>query len=395
VGTPKLFSIVCFSSQEWAAPLPTNRQQVMRRAAERGHDVLFVETGDFIGRHVVRLLLGPARSSLARRMFAGERVADGVTVRKAPNILPWGQRFELSNRVNGWMSRVVVGRATRALPAPRVTWLYDPRATWAIGRLGDLFAVYDCVDDYARQAAGRRNRALVAGADRRAAAAARLVFTTTPTLRDRHLAVNPSTHLVPNAADFRHFAPAANRARASASVSELPRPVLGFAGNITAAKVDLALLARLAEADPKRTILLAGPVDATLEPELRALARRANVVWTGTVPYDELPGIVAAFDVGLIPYAENDYTRNVFPLKLFEYLAAGKPVVATGLGQLVGLEPDVTTAHGLEDVESAVAAALTLRQTGDVERRQALAAANTWEIRTERLLSLITAEIGE
>ena len=71
------FSIVCLSSQEWAAALPTNRQQIMRRAANRGHEVLFVETGDFVGKHFWRLLLGPGRRSLALRLFRGEPVASG------------------------------------------------------------------------------------------------------------------------------------------------------------------------------------------------------------------------------------------------------------------------------------------------------------------------------
>lgn len=365
----------------------------MRRAAAGGHSVLFVETGEFLGRHLMRLLRGPGRLSVARRIVRGEPGAPGVTVRKALNVLPWGQRFALCNRVNGWMSRLVLRRASRRLPAPRVTWLYDPRGTWAIGGVGDAFGVYDCVDDYAEQASGRRNRALVAAADRNAAAAVRLVFTTTTALRDRHLPTNPSTHLVGNAADFEHFAPAVNRALAAPSVVGLQRPVLGFAGNITAVKVDLGLLGELADDDPTRTILLTGPAEAALAAQLDDLTRRANVVWTGPVAYDELPGIVAAFDVGLIPYAENAYTRNVFPLKLFEYLAAGKPVVATGLPELAGLEPDVVVAHGLDGVETAVAAALALTDERDVERRQKLAAANTWETRTERLLSLVGDEL--
>jgi glycosyltransferase involved in cell wall biosynthesis len=387
------FSIVCLSSQEWATPLPTNRQHIMRRAAARGHTVLFVETGDFLGRHLLRLVRGPQRLSLARRILHGERVLPGVTVRKALNVLPWGQRFALCNRVNGLVSRLVLRLPSRRLPPPRVAWLYDPRATWAIGGVGDVFGVYDCVDDYAAQASGARNRALVARADRNAAASAHLVFATTTALRDRHLPTNARTYLVGNAADFAHFEPAADRARAAPETTGLSRPVLGFAGNLTSAKLDLALIAALADEDSTWTILLAGPVDDTSAHALATLRRRANVVWTGPVPYGELPGIVAAFDVGLIPYAENEYTRNVFPLKVFEYLAAGKPVVATGLPALAGLEPDVVVARGLAEVLAAVEAALALTEVADIERRQALAASNTWETRTERLLSLISADL--
>jgi glycosyltransferase involved in cell wall biosynthesis len=388
------FSIICLSSQEWTTPLPTNRQQIMRRAARRGHSVLFVETGEFVGRHILRLRRRSERRSLLRRLIGGERVEPQITVRKVLNVLPWGQRFAICNRVNGWVSRHVVRAAGRTLPAPRVTWLYDPRATWAIRCVGDAFGVYDCVDDYAEQTFGVRNRALVATADRRAAEAARLVFTTSHALRDRHLETNSRTHLVPNAGDFVHFAKAADRRIAAPVVAALPRPVLGFAGNITKSKVDITLLAALADRDPARTILLAGPAQKSTAEDLGFLTRRENVVWIGPVEYPDLPTIIAAFDVGLIPYAENEYTRNVFPLKLYEYLAAGKPVVATGLPELGGFEPDVVLAKGVDDVELAIASALNLRNGVDVDRRQKLAAANTWEARTERLLLLTAAELA-
>jgi glycosyltransferase involved in cell wall biosynthesis len=102
---------------------------------------------------------------------------------------------------------------------------------------------------------------------------------------------------------------------------------------------------------------------------------------------------VAAFDVALIPYVANDYTRNCFPLKLYEYLAAGKPVVASGLPELAGMEPDVVLTTGLEEFVAAVESALRLREDGDRRRRVERAARNTWELRTERLLDLVASEL--
>lgn len=389
------FSIVCLSSQEWAAPLPTNRQQIMRRAAEQGHSVLFVETGEFIGRHLVRLIVRRERTSLVRRLTVGEQVAPRLTVRKGVNLLPWGQRYSFSDRANGWVTRHILGVAARRLPGPRVTWLYDPRATWAIGAVGDSFGVYDCVDDYAEQASRTRNRTLLAAADRRAASSVRLVFATTNALRNRHLSSNRKTFLVRNVGDFDHFAEAACRDLVAPELAALRRPVLGFIGNLTERKVDVSLLRALAERSRGSTILLAGPVDSAIADEIASLARRENVVCIGPVPYERAPQIVAAFDVGLIPYCENGYTRNVFPLKLYEYLAAGKPVVATGVPEIAGLEPDAVLVHGPDEVERAISMALSLTSKEDVERRQGLAAANTWETRTGQLLDLVAGELDE
>jgi glycosyltransferase involved in cell wall biosynthesis len=113
------------------------------------------------------------------------------------------------------------------------------------------------------------------------------------------------------------------------------------------------------------------------------------VRWLGHTPYEELPRRVAAFDVAVIPYLANAYTRSCFPLKLYEYLAAGKPVVASGLPELDGMAPDVVLADGVERFERAVEQALELRTDDDRGRRMALAAGNTWEGRAGRLLALV------
>ena len=117
----------------------------------------------------------------------------------------------------------------------------------------------------------------------------------------------------------------------------MARPVRGFAGNFLFGKVDFDLVDEVAGSLDEGSLVLAGPAD---DPEvaerLRATASQPNVVWIGGVEYDTLPSVVASFDVCLIPYLENDYTRSCFPLKLFEYLATGKPVVASGLPELTG-----------------------------------------------------------
>ncbi len=375
--------------------LPTNRQQIMRRAAARGHPVLFVETGGFIGKHLLGLLRGRQRGSLLRRFFVGEQPVPSVTVRKAFNVLPWGQRYSLCNRLNGALNVRLVRRAARALPAPRIAWLYDPTATWAIGSLHDHFAVYDCVDDYREQASGRRNRRLVGAGDATAARRSRLVFTTATPLYERHRVTNPHTHLVRNVGDYNHFAPAADPGLGRADLRALTHPVIGFAGNFLASKVDIGLVEELAERLAPSTLVLAGPAMAhEMRERVEALATRTNVLWLGPVPYSELPTVVATFDVCIIPYLENEYTRSCFPLKLFEYLAAGKPVVASGLPELRGLEPDVEVVAGTSSFVAAIKAASTISAKDDVERRRAIARANTWDARTSRLLELVSAAIG-
>ena len=393
-----LASIVCLSPQPWDVDLPTNRQQIMRRAAARGHDVLYVETGDFAGKHLWRWLRRRPGGRAARRLFRAEPVAPGIRVRNALNVLPWGHRLRLACAVNAGLTSRVVRRAVRRMSPPVVLWLYDPSCAGMIGRCGEIFAVYDCVDDHAAVAAyDPRVRSLVAAGDARAAREARLVFTTTSVLLERHRRANPATVLVRNVGDYEHFAPAADRALAAPDVASLPRPVIGFTGNLMTSKVDFALLDHLARARPAWTIALVGPVRPDAQRDVERLGTLSNVHVLGHRPYDDVPRYVAGFDVGLCPYTWTEVNRSCFPLKLFEYLAAGKPVVVSGtpdVGEL-RLEPDVVVADGHDAFLLAIEEALAPSAPQDVARRQRIAAANSWETRVGRLLELVSRELDE
>jgi glycosyltransferase involved in cell wall biosynthesis len=334
------------------------------------------------------------RRGTLRELLTTHQVAPGVLVTKAPTLAPWGHRLRLAARLNSALTALVVRRHVRRTVEPAILWLYDPCFAGCVGKVGERLAVYDCVDDYAEQAgADRRKRALVAAYDRLAASRARLVFTTAQSLADRHGRHNANTHLVRNVGDFAHFAPAADRSVVVETLASLRRPVVGFAGNFLAEKVDFALLEALASRRPAWTLVLVGPARDDTKGALLRLAERDNVSWLGPVPYGDLPRYVAAFDVATIPYLRNAYTRSCFPLKTFEYLAAGKPVVASGLPELEGMEPHVVVADDVDAFEACIAAALNRTTSSEIAARQELAGRNTWETRTRRLLELITAEL--
>lgn len=384
------FSIVCLSQSPWDAPLPTNRQQIMRRAAERGHEVLFVETAPFLGRRLRRSV--QLRDSVGPFDRGG-----GVSTLNALNVAPRGHRHRLPNALNNRLTARLVRRVAARLPPPVVLWIYDPCAGAMSGECGERFAVYDCVDDYGSLAFYTpAERALAARGDRESSLASRLVFATTTALYERHRALNPHTYLVPNVGDFAHFSPAADPSVAPKELAELQRPVVGFAGNFMSEKVDLELLAQVAAARPDWTILLVGPAEGQARTVLDELVRaHGNVRWVGPKPYADVPGYVAAFDVGLCPNRWNDYGRSCFPLKVYEYLAAGKPVVASGNPDLAALAPDVRLARGVDEFVAGISAALGELGEPDRAHRMQIAAENTWETRTSRLLELVSEQLRE
>ena len=386
------FSIVCVSRQDWHAGLPTNRQQIMIRAARRGHRVLFVESGGHIGRHLWRLVTGPDRGSVARRLFGGEQPAESITVAKALTFVPWGQKFPLANRINSRFTGARIRRAARGLGGPRILWIYDPTAFELVGQAGEDLTVYDVVDDYAEQVGpDARRRRFVAAADEAAACRSQVVFATTTGLYERQLQRNPETHLVRNGADFAHFSHTNGTAP---EVRSFAGPVVGFAGNLTAEKVDFALLEAVARARPEWSLVLVGPPAENARGQLDRLGALDNVHALGFRPYEELPAYVSGFSVGVIPYRATAYTRNCSPLKVYEYLAAGKAVVASGVPELSGMEPDVTLADRPEAFVAAIESALAASSPEAVARRRATAEQNTWEARTERLLDLVGGRLG-
>jgi glycosyltransferase involved in cell wall biosynthesis len=388
------FSIVCVSRQDWHVGLPTNRQQIMRRAAQRGHRVLFIESGGYIGRHLWRLVTGPNRGSIARRLFGGERPVEAIGVVKALTVVPWGQKFRLANRINSRLTGMRIRRAAASggLDRPRILWLYDPTAFELVGRAGEDLTVYDVVDDYAEQAGpDTRRRRFVAAADEAAASRSQVVFATTTGLYEREVQRNPETYLVRNGADFAHFSHVNGTAP---EVRALAAPVVGFIGNLTAEKVDFDLLEAAARVRPEWSFVLVGPPAGDARDALDRLGALDNVRVLGFRPYDELPPYVSGFSVGVIPYRATAYTKNCSPLKVFEYLAAGKAVVASGVPELGGMEPDVTLANGAEEFVAAIESAFTDSSPEAVARRRALAEKNTWEARTERLLDLVGGRLA-
>lgn len=352
--------------------------------------MVFVETSPFLGR---RLLAQP---SLHRLLGPVDR-GDGVSTLTALNVAPRGRRYSAAGAINVTLTARVIRHVARRLPRPVVLWIYDPWTAGLIGACGEAFSVYDCVDDYSSlgfYTAGEQ--ALAARGDHRSALASRLVFATTSTLYERQRRVNPNTYLVPNVGDFGLFSAAADPALAPPELQTLQRPVIGFMGNFMLEKVDLELLAGVAEARPEWTLLLIGPAEERARGILeRITANNPNVRWLGAKPYEELPPYLAAFDVGLCPNRWNDYGRSCFPLKLYEYLAAGKPVVASGNPDLGGMEPDVRLARGVDEFVDAIARALDTRSGEDRARRMTIASENTWETRASRLLGLVEGELGK
>jgi UDP-galactopyranose mutase len=260
---------------------------------------------------------------------------------------------------------------------PQILWYYTPMMLPFSAHLDAGCIVYDCMDELAnfRFAPPRLLEVEQQLFDR-----ADLVFTGGYSLyevkKDRH----PSVHPFPSSVDVPHFAKARGKAR-----REGP-PRLGFFGVIDE-RFDIGLLAALADARPDWQFEMVGPV-VKIDPS--ELPQRDNIAYSGPKTYDELPSVIAEWDVALMPFAINDATRFISPTKTPEYLAAGKPVVSTPIRDVVrhyGRLESVRIAATPDEFVTGCEASLELARGGGdwlAEVDQALAAMS-WHITQGRM----------
>lgn len=246
-------------------------------------------------------------------------------------------------------------------------WVYTPMELPITAGLCPRVTIYDCMDELANFKGAspelrRREDALFQQAD--------LVFTGGYRLyeakRERHAGAHP----FPSSVDTAHFAQARAGLTDAPDQAELPRPRLGFYGVIDE-RFDIELIGELARRRPEWQFVLLGPV-VKIDPA--ELPRGENLHYLGMKSYAELPTYLAHWDVALLPFALNEATEFISPTKTPEYLAAGVPVVSTGIRDVIrpyGEKDLVRIADGVDAFEAACAAALAERETpAGQERRE-------------------------
>ena len=275
---------------------------------------------------------------------------------------------------------------------PVVRWYYTPMMLPISEHLAADCIVYDCMDELSQFKNAPHD---LLPLEQRLLDQADLVFTGGHSLyeakRERHDAV----HAFPSSVDVAHFAAARAPGTMPADQRDLPAPRLGFYGVIDE-RMDLALLAALADARPDYQIVILGPV-VKISPD--DLPRRANLHYPGGRGYAELPDYLRGWDVALMPFAINEATRFISPTKTPEYLAAGRPVVSTPVTDVVrsyGDVPGVFVAAEAAEFAAACDAALELARTPErwMPQVDALLASGSWDQVQREMAALIDTAIA-
>ncbi len=371
--------IVCLASQDFD-DLWTRKQRWMTRLAE--HNRIFWVN---VQMHAVTYLR--TLPNTWRRIFDSRprRVHQRMWVYTPPVTIPFFQMSRTICRIhNIILNRFLRYHLSRLGFDRNILWLYTPYNAYQIGRLFDYRRVYECVDDFCA-ARGLINADVVNRLETELLKKADLVIVTADRLAEKLKKRSARLFVSHNAADFEHFNKASEQSLPiGEELREIKGPVIGFLGSISY-WVDLELIARLAQARPQWTFVLVGPVRT----DVGCLRRLPNVRIIGRRPYEKLPQYLRRFDVCLNPYKSDGVAQSASPLKLYEYLASGKPVVSSDMPEARRFSPVVSLAHTAKEFENRIENALREDNSGRREQQYAIARENDWNSRFAQLESRV------
>jgi uncharacterized SAM-binding protein YcdF (DUF218 family)/glycosyltransferase involved in cell wall biosynthesis len=379
--------ILCISSIDWDF-IWQGHQEIMSTLAAEGHRVLFLENTGVRAPQMRDLPRVRQRIRNWWRGTKGFREERPNLFVYSPLVFPfpysrvarWVNRFFLMRSLRRWM------RATGFYRPIAWTFLPTPLALDLLRELDPQLTIYYCIDDLASSSLAARR---IVPSEQRLFKEADLVFVTSEALRKRAAEFSGRVHVFPFGVSFDRF----DQVRTGhepppADLEPLRRPIVGYVGGLHQ-WVDQELVAATASRLPDVSFALIGPVQT----DVSALERCPNVTLFGQRPHSELPGYVKHFDVGIVPYRLTEYTANVYPTKLNEYLVMGVPVVATDLPEIRRFNADhgdiVSVAADADAFAAAVRVAFNKAHAPEIARRVAVAHANSWRSRLAAMQQLI------
>lgn len=388
----KTKDVIIFAGALYDDQLWTNRQHIATQLADRGWRVLYVEPRIFV---LTRLLHRRARYSSLVRAFQGPlvrwRPRANLWVVTQTNSIPGSRRWAPVARFNHFVNAPCIRWHARRLGFSNPALLiYDTEAAEFLDDFPASRVVYDCVDDHRSQAGVRRNQGLVDREEAALVARAAAISVTTQPLLERLSTPHGTAQLVPNAADIVAFldAPKAE----PADIAAIPHPRIGTVGALDAYKLDVQLIAAAAVRHPDWHFVLVGPrgyAGRAERAEVAALENFPNIHFLGPKPRADVPAYVHGFDVTMIPYRANAYNAASFPLKFWEFMASGKPVVISGLPALAQYGQLVDVTHTPAEFSAAIEERLRDPARGQAARVTE-AARHRWETRVAQIERLLT-----
>ncbi len=345
--------ILLFSTADWDSPYLTNKQHMARLLRDRGFRILYVES---LG------LRSPTKNKkdlrrLWKRLIKGlkpiSEVEKNIFV-LSPLTFPFQQHRKWVQSYNAWFLRfrIFIFGILRNFKSPLI-WTYHPFILRVTRLMPQSKIVYHCVDDLS--AVPGIHPQNLKNAENELAPKCLAIFTTSIFLQNRMSALAPGRcFYFNNVADIEKFSKARTMPQPP-QLAKINGLKIGYVGVLSDYKLDFGLIHDVVKAKPEWQWIFVGEErEGQNDLVFKRIKTYPNVHCLGHVAYDQIPAILAGFDIAILPTLMNDYTRSMFPMKFFEYLAAGLPVVATPLPSLEEYSNFFTAALGASTFISAI-----------------------------------------
>jgi glycosyltransferase involved in cell wall biosynthesis len=363
----------------------------MLRFAQQGNKVLYIEAqASMISMGVVRRDF----TRIVRWLKSPRKVEDNLFVATLPLVLPFFQMSFLINRINNWFIKNLLQYWIKKLKLNNILlWTYNPYSESFIGKLGESFSVYECVDELS-EAKGLVKKNVISTYERRLLEKVNIVIVTHENLYRSKKHLNKNIYLIPNAAEVEHFKKSSLSSTPLApEMLDIPKPIIGFMGSIQY-WIDLDLIGYIATARPGWSIVLIGPIGRLSK--MDKINELNNIYLLGKKEYDTLPSYIKGFDVCINPYVRDNTANNCSPLKLYEYLASGKPVVSVDMPEANKFDGVLKIGISYEDFVEKIE--LSLNQLPDKEEtinsRIGSVQQHSWNARFQQLEEILKSNVS-
>ncbi len=389
-------SIIYFGPEVWSG-MWRNRHQLMSRFAQKNR-VMYVEP--VYSMYRLRNLVRNGTSGISEiwKELKKARVTkegNNLFIYHSPLYVPIFGRFPL-NKISWWVWKVLFRRTLRSLGFSKpIIWLSRPVMSRFIGNFGEKLTVYHVVDEYlAYGEMDTESRTRLKMLEGELLKKVDLAIVVSDNLYKTKSISNKNTYIVPNGVDYLSYDKALNAdTHLPLDIAGLPKPVIGYSGLISR-RLDLDLISDMAQKYPEWSLVLMGKVsEVGCESELKRLRGMKSVHFLGSKSIDQVPLYVKAFDICIIPYRLNEETRNLSPLKLYDFMAMGKEIVTSDFPAAREFRDVVHIAGSPDMFLHCVTDALAEVDQSLFSKRRKIAAQNTWEDRVEKLSAIIISHL--
>lgn len=302
------------------------------------------------------------------------------------NFLPKGKIFTFFNRINEHLIACRINKIIheKGIKDYILINAFDFRCPSITRFLSPKLFVYHCVDPIV----GNYNLRHGPAAEREIIDRADLVICTSKALADEKIKQNPNTYFVPNGADIVKYQTYGTQ-NTHPALKAINKPIVGYIGAIER-RMDYQIIKQVAEKNTHVNFVFVGPQHAEDIPKWFYQTKNIHVL--ASIPYHEVSEMINGFDICMIPFKKDEVSNTIFPLKLFEYLGMGKPVICTDFNADLSAFANGEVVSYVADEAAFSTAILQLLNHNSPEleqKRKAIAANNTWQDRSDRISKIL------